>query len=71
MEKVKKFLLAPDENKDEFWDSDALIWIDWREYDEDIIGYFNDELPDEDKIQFECLEIEIERGVDIFCIHRL
>ena len=58
MEKVKKFLLAPDENKDEFWDSDALIWIDWREYDED-------------KIQFECLEIEKERGVDIFCIHRL
>ena len=23
----------------------------------------------EDKIQFECLEIEKERGVDIFCIH--
>ena len=66
MEKVKKFLLAPDENKDEFWESDFLIWVDWRDFDDSIIKYFNDKLPDEDKIQFECVEIEKERGIDIF-----
>ena len=26
MENVKKFLLAPDESKDDFWESDFLIW---------------------------------------------
>lgn len=66
MEKVKKFLLAPDENKDEFWESDFLIWVDWRDFDDSIIKYFNDKLPDEDKIQFECVEIEKEREIDIF-----
>ena len=65
MEKVKNFLSAPAENKDDFWESDALIWVDWGDFDDSIIKYFNDELPDEDKIQFECVEIEKERGVDI------
>jgi hypothetical protein len=53
MEKVKNFLSAPAENKDDFWESDALIWVDWGDFDDSIIKYFNDELPDEDKIQFE------------------
>lgn len=65
MEKVKKFLLAPNENKDEFWESDSLIWVDWRDFDDSIIKYFNNKLSDEDKIQFECVDIEKERGVDI------
>lgn len=66
MEKVKKFLLAPDENKDDFWESDSLIWVDWRDFDDSIIKYFNNKLPAEDKIRFECVEIEKDRGVDIF-----
>ena len=66
MEMVKDFLLAPDENKDDFWESDALIWVDWGDFDDSIIKYFNNKLPDEDKIQFECVEIEKERGIDIF-----
>ncbi len=66
MEEVKEFLLAPDENKDNFWESDALIWVDWGDFDDSIIKYFNDKLPDEDKIQFECVEIEKGRGIDIF-----
>ena len=66
MEKVKEFLLSPDESKDDFWKSDALIWVDWGDLDDSIIKYFNDKLPDEDKIQFECIETEKERGVDIF-----
>lgn len=63
--KVMEFLLSPEENRDEFWESDALIWVDWRDFDESIIQYFNEKLPDEDKIQFECVEIENERGIDI------
>lgn len=65
MKKIRDFLLSPDKNEDEFWESDALIWIDWREYDEDIICYFNERLPDEAKIDFEYVEIEKERGIDI------
>lgn len=66
MEQVKNFLSAPTEKKDDFWESDALIWVDWREFDDSIIKYFNKVLPNEDQIQFECVEIEKERGVDIF-----
>lgn len=65
MDKIKRFLAAPEENKDEFWESDALIWVDWRDFDESIIRYFNERLPDEDKVLFECVKIEKARGVDI------
>ena len=34
MEKIKDLLAAPDKKQDEFWESDVLVWIDWREYDE-------------------------------------
>ncbi|WP_295869681.1 hypothetical protein [uncultured Veillonella sp.] len=26
----------------DLYDSEAIIWIDWREYDEDVVRYFND-----------------------------
>jgi len=26
----------------DLFDSEAIIWIDWREYDEDVVNYFND-----------------------------
>jgi hypothetical protein len=66
MEEIRKFLSEHEEHQDEFWESDALIWVDWRDFDESIIEYFNKKLPDEDKIQFECVETEKERGVDSF-----
>ncbi len=65
MEEIRNFLLSPEEYLDLFWESDALIWIDWREYDESIIEYFNKKLPDKDKIVFKCVEIAKERGIDI------
>ena len=40
MEMIKTFLSAPKQYEDAFWESDVLIWIDWREDDEDIICYF-------------------------------
>lgn len=42
MENIRKFLESPDENRDEFWECEDLIWIDWREDDESIIEYFNE-----------------------------
>lgn len=65
MDEIRKFLSAPDKNEDEFWESDALIWVDWGDEDESVILYFNDELPEKDKIRFECVEIDKERGLDI------
>lgn len=26
----------------DLYDSEAIVWIDWREYDEDVVRYFND-----------------------------
>lgn len=65
MDEIRNFLLSPKEYLDAFWESDVLIWLDWREYDESIIKYFNEKLPNEDKVIFTCAEIEKERGVDI------
>ncbi|MFR2414335.1 MAG: hypothetical protein ACLS7C_03045 [Veillonella nakazawae] len=31
-----------DMDLDDLFDSEAIIWIDWREYDEDVVNYFND-----------------------------
>lgn len=57
--------MSPEQTKDEFWESNALIWVDWREDDNAIIRYVNKHLSDADKIQFECVDSEKERGIDI------
>ena len=33
---------ANDMDLTDLFDSEAIIWIDWREYDEDVLHYFND-----------------------------
>lgn len=39
-EAIELFLANP-QNVEQFYESQALIEIDWREYDEDIVEYFN------------------------------
>ena len=39
-EAIEVFLANP-QNVEQFYESQALIEIDWREYDEDIVKYFN------------------------------
>ncbi len=65
MEDIKIFLSAPEKYEDAFWESDELIWVDWRDSDDSIISCFNEKLSEKDKIQFECIEIKKERGIDI------
>ncbi len=38
---VKDFF-SNDMDLNDLYDSEAIIWIDWREYDEDVVRYFND-----------------------------
>ena len=38
---VKDFF-SNDMDLNDLYDSEAIIWIDWREYDEDVVNYFND-----------------------------
>ena len=35
----------------DLFDSEAIIWIDWREYDEDVVHYFNDMMDEPINIQ--------------------
>ena len=35
----------------DLFDSEAIIWIDWREYDEDMVNYFNDMMDEPIDIQ--------------------
>ena len=62
---IKNFFENPVDNMENFFNSRAITWIDWREYDEDIISYFNGLLPQEDIIDVEIKEIKLGRGIDI------
>jgi len=44
---------------------EVLIWVDWREYEEDLISYFNQHLPEADQIHYEMINIDKPRGIDI------
>ena len=37
METIRNFLLTPEKEEEKFWESDSLIWVDWRDFDESII----------------------------------
>lgn len=62
---IKSFFENPVDNMENFFNSRAITWIDWREYDEDIISYFNGLLPQEDIVDVEIKEIKLGRGIDI------
>ena len=62
---IKEFLENPVDNMENFFNSRAITWIDWREYDEDIISYFNGLLAHEDIIEVEIKEIDLGRGIDL------
>ena len=62
---IKEFLENPVDNMENFFNSRAITWIDWREYDEDIISYFNGLLAHEDIIELEIKEIDLGRGIDL------
>lgn len=68
IDKIDLFLKNPSVEKESFWESEALVWIDWRDFDEEIVEYFNDYLLEEDKIKFEIIENDKPRCVDIFLI---
>ena len=38
---------------DSLLESDSIIWIDWREYDEDVINYFNEKIENKITVNFE------------------
>ena len=40
--KELRSFFANDIDLTDLYDSEAIIWIDWREYDEDVVNYFND-----------------------------
>ena len=42
MYKLVKDFFSHDMDLDDLFDSEAIIWIDWREDDEDVVRYFND-----------------------------
>lgn len=65
-EQVNAFLENTESSLEEFCDSEVIIWIDWREYDEDIIRYFNDMM--EDRLEIQMLDNGKQYGEDIVII---
>ena len=49
---LKQFLEDTNE-VDSLLKSDSIIWIDWREYDEDVINYFNEKIENKITVKFE------------------
>lgn len=50
--KELRSFFANDIDLTDLFDSEAIIWIDWREYDEDVVRYFSD-------VMAEPIDIEI------------
>ena len=42
MYKLVKDFFSHDMDLDDLFDSEAIIWVDWHEDDEDVVRYFND-----------------------------
>ena len=49
-DQVRSFF-ANDIDLNDLYDSEAAVWIDWREYDEDVVRYFNDMMDEPIDIQ--------------------
>lgn len=49
--KELKSFFANDMDLNDLFDSEAIIWIDWREDDEDVVNYFNDMMDEPINIQ--------------------
>ena len=49
--KELRSFFANDIDLNDLFDSEAIIWIDWREYDEDVVNYFNDMMDEPIDIQ--------------------
>ena len=62
-----KSFLEDTNNFEELLESDTLIWVDNREYDEDIISYVNEKL--EDKIEIVLKDNGKPYGEDIYLKH--
>ena len=51
MYKLVRDFFSHDMDLDDLFDSEAIIWIDWREDDEDVVNYFNDMMDEPIDIQ--------------------
>ena len=67
MEYMREFLKNEDrESFDNFWEnSQKLVWIDWREYDEDIINYI-ERVIQSGELSWKSKDVDNEMGFDIF-----
>ena len=67
MEYMREFLKNEDrESFDNFWEnSQKLVWIDWREYDEDIINYIEGVIQS-GELSGKSKDVDNEMGFDIF-----
>ena len=50
---IKEFLKDPIKNREAFFNNSSIIWIDWREYDEDVINCFNEKIENKITVNFE------------------
>ena len=65
IERIRTFLSDnPIENIETFFDNENIFWVDWREYDEDIVIYVNDELSETDQIEWKTIPSEKEGALD-------
>ena len=67
MQYMKEFLKNEDrESFDNFWEnSQKFVWIDWREYDEDIINYIEGAIQS-GELSGKSKDVDNEMGFDIF-----
>ncbi|WP_314923739.1 hypothetical protein [Mogibacterium diversum] len=67
IEVIKNFL-TDSQNADRLWESNTLVEIDWREYDEDVVNYFNKAIGNKISIRME--DNKKPYGNDIILIYK-
>lgn len=67
-EVIREYLRDPEATAYEMWDADEVFWVDWREYDEDIISYVNQKI--DEPVEVEFIDNSKEYGDDIVLVRK-
>lgn len=62
---LETYLRNPEGTADAFWEDGPLLWVDWRDYDEDIAWTVRGKLPSADQFDVKTRDSVLPRGQDI------
>lgn len=62
---LRAYIQSDPKDVQAFFENDALIWVNWRDFDDSIVDYFNAYLPEPNQIAWELRPTDKDRGEDL------